>query len=72
MKVTLEDLQEAINENGCSEQYKNGANQYGKKASADVQAYNAMIKNYTNVLDKLDKLLPPEREKSKLEEFMNE
>ena len=42
MKVTLEDLQQAINENGVTDQYQNGANQSGTKASADllVMAYH--------------------------------
>ena len=31
MKVTLEDLQKIINDNGCSDEYQNGANQFGKR-----------------------------------------
>ncbi len=31
MAVTLEDLQEDINQNGVTEQYQNGANQFGVK-----------------------------------------
>ena len=42
MKITLDDLQQSINENGCSEDYKNGENQYGRKAAADLQAYNSL------------------------------
>ncbi len=72
MKVTLEDLQESINKNGCSEEYKNGENQYGKKAAADLQAYNSLIKNYNSVSDRLEKMLPPEKRKSKLEAFEDE
>lgn len=72
MKVTLEDLQVSINKNGCSEEYKNGENQYGKKAAADLQAYNSLIKNYNTVSDRLEKMLPPEKRKSKLEAFANE
>lgn len=72
MKATLEDLQESINKNGCSEEYKNGENQYGKKAAADLQAYNSLIKNYNSVSDRLEKMLPPEKRKSKLEAFEDE
>ena len=50
MKVTLEDLQEAINENGVTEEYQNGANQRGIKQSATLQSYNALIKNYASVI----------------------
>ncbi|HJB41107.1 MAG TPA: hypothetical protein H9945_01245 [Candidatus Gemmiger avicola] len=72
MKVTLEDLQTIINDNGCSDEYKNGANQFGKKASADLQAYNSLIKNYNTVSDRLEKLLPPEQRKSRLKEMQDE
>ena len=72
MKVTLDDLQEVINANGCSDDYQNGANQFGKKASADLQAYNSLIKNYNTVSDRLEKLLPPEQRKSRLREMQNE
>lgn len=64
MKVTLEDLQATINENGVSEEYQNGKNQYGKKASSELQAYNALMKNFTTVQKQLSQLLPEmEREK---------
>jgi len=58
MRVTLEDLQAHIEEHGCSEDYKNGANQFGKKATVESQTYNAMIKNYNTVTDRLEKMLP--------------
>lgn len=58
MKVTLEDLQASINENGVSEEYQNGANQHGKKASSELQAYNALMKNFTTVQKQLSQLLP--------------
>ena len=60
MKVTLEDLQATINENGVSEEYQNGNNQYGRKASAELQAYNSLIKNFSNVQKQLTALLPEE------------
>lgn len=59
MKVTLEDLQEQINEEGVTEVYQNGANQKGVKQSATLQSYNALIKNYTSVIKALSHLLPP-------------
>ena len=72
MKITLEDLQESINRNGCSEEYKNGENQYGKKAAADLQAYNSLLKNYNTISDRLEKLLPPEQRESRLEDLRDE
>lgn len=58
MKVLLEDMQEVINENGATEIYHNGENQYGRKPSAAMQAYNATIKNYASVMKSLSLLLP--------------
>ena len=69
MRITLEDLQESINQNGCSDEYKNGENQYGRKAAADLQAYNSLIKNYNTVSDRLEKLLPPEKRGGRLEQL---
>ena len=66
MKATLEDLQVQINENGAIEEYQNGANQGGRKISSEVQAYNAMLKNYHGVINTLTGLLPAETVKSRL------
>lgn len=72
MKVTLDDLQVIINAEGCSEEYMNGANQYGKKASSALQAYNSLIKNYNTVSERLSKLLPPDKQESLLERMRHE
>lgn len=69
MKVTLEELQATINEEGATDEYCNGSNQFGRKQSANIQAYNSLIKNYNAVIDKLEKLLPVETKKSKLSTF---
>ena len=72
MKVTLEDLQKAINENGVTDSYQNGANQSGTKASADLQAYNSLAKVYNALMDKLSAKLPREIRKSKLQAMRDE
>ena len=72
MKVTLEDLQKAINENGVTDSYQNGANQSGTKASADLQAYNSLAKVYNALMDKLSAKLPKEIRKSKLQAMRDE
>ena len=72
MKVTLEDLQKAINENGVTDSYQNGANQSGTKASADMQAYNSLAKVYNALMDKLSAKLPKEIRKSKLQAMRDE
>lgn len=61
MKITLEDLQELINQDGVIDIYQNGANQSGTKQSATLQSYNSLIKNYASVTKTLFGLLPPEK-----------
>ena len=58
MRVTLDDLQEIIAEQGPVEQYQNGANQFGTKQSAALQSYNATMKVYAAVIKNLFGLLP--------------
>lgn len=58
MSVTLAELQEKINIEGVTEQYKNGENQYGIKKSATVEVYNQMVKNHMNIMKQLTELLP--------------
>lgn len=48
MRVTLEDLQDQINEEGPVDEYQNGEGQFGKKQSAALQSYNALLKSYSN------------------------
>ena len=51
----------------------NGANQYGKKQSANLQSYNALVKSYTTINSKLEAMLPAKpKEKSRLGELMDE
>lgn len=59
MQITLEDLQKQINENGCVGEYKNGKDQFGKKQSSELQAYNQTLRSYNAVIGKLMKLVPP-------------
>lgn len=58
MAATLEELQAYINIHGCTEEYQNGENQFGKKKSSEVDVYNTMIKNYKAVIDTLLGRLP--------------
>ncbi len=58
MAITLQDLQDTINEKGVIEEYQNGANQHGFKKSSEVEIYNAMIKNYSSIIKQLTDLLP--------------
>lgn len=73
LKVTLEDLRAEISENGTTDEYKNGANQFGVKVSASLQSYNQTLKNYFVLLEKIVKMFPISAEKmSALADLMNE
>ena len=58
MAESLDELQEKIREKGFTEEYQNGANQYGVKKCSEVEIYNTMIKNYSSVIKQLVDLLP--------------
>ena len=58
MAESLDELQEIIREKGFTEEYQNGANQFGVKKCSEVEIYNTMIKNYTSVVKQLVDLLP--------------
>lgn len=58
MSVTLEELQEEINKNGITVEYKNGENQYGTKKSPEAEMYNTMIKNLASITKQLCELVP--------------
>lgn len=70
MAVTMEDLQEIINEKGATEEYQNGENQKGVKKSSEVEVYNTMAKNYSGYIRQLTDMLPKEEaDKIKVDEF---
>lgn len=72
MKVALEDMQELINTEGVTEEYRNGQTQYGEKPSSALQAYNATVKNYAAVIKALAQLLPKELNKgNRLRDLMD-
>ena len=58
MTVTLEDLKEEINRDGCTVEYKNGETQYGTKKNPAAETYNTMIKNYTVLYKQLFDMIP--------------
>ena len=57
MNITLDSLMDDINEKGVVEEYQNGANQTGYKASVEVSTFNTMIKNYNASVKILFELL---------------
>lgn len=63
LSVTLRELEEEINRNGVTEEYQNGANQYGVKQSAAAVTHIAMTKNLTSIMKQLADLAPAEKKK---------
>lgn len=73
MSVTLEELQDIINSDGCVEEYKNGANQIGKKQSTEVKTHIQMTRNHAAIMKQLADITPPVPEKSDwLKELIDE
>ena len=58
MSEQLEILRKHIAENGWSEEYQNGANQFGRKSSVEADAYVKVQKSYASVIKQLTDLLP--------------
>ena len=73
MAVSLEELQEIINEEGYTVEYQNGANQSGTKQSDAVKTHIAMTKNHAAIIKQLCELVPPEKKKeSRLQALRDE
>ena len=67
MSVELDELQEVIENEGWTSEYKNGANQYGTKKRPEAETYIALSKNYAAIIKQLTELVQPaERKKSRL------
>lgn len=72
LSVTLRDLEEEINRNGVTEEYQNGANQYGVKQSAAAVTHIAMTKNLTAIMKQLADLVPAEKKKKSRLQMLRE
>lgn len=64
MGVALDDLQETIEKEGWTSEYKNGENQYGTKKSPEAETYIALSKNYAAVIKQLTELVPAGKRKA--------
>lgn len=58
MGLQLKKLAVDIDKNGVTEQYCNGANQYGIKKSASADVYGTMIKSYMTAQKQINDLIP--------------
>ncbi len=61
MSITLDELKEDIKVYGVKETYVNGKDQFGFKESIESKTYNAMVKNYMNIMKQLNDMLPEEK-----------
>lgn len=67
MRVILDDMEQRIIMNGWDDEYQNGENQRGTKASPAAQLHLSMTKNYLAAIKLLVENAPPaERKNSKL------
>ena len=64
MSIELDDLQETIEQDGWTSEYKNGENQYGTKKSPEADTYIALSKNYAAVIKQLTELVPAAKRKA--------
>lgn len=77
MAEELEGLRKHISENGWSEKYQNGANQFGKKTSVEAEMYVKVQKSYASIIKQLSDFLPNDNTDDKAErrkellDFMN-
>lgn len=58
MGLQLKKLAIDIDKKGVTEQYCNGANQYGIKKSASADVYGTMIKSYMTAQKQINDLIP--------------
>ena len=58
MCVTLKRMESSLNSAELVDEYQNGEAQTGMKQSAELQGYNALIKNYATVMRQLSSMIP--------------
>jgi hypothetical protein len=68
--VSLQDLEETLNETGWVEPYQNGENQSGMKKSAAADVHISLTKNLNAIVKQLLDLVPPAQKSSRLEALM--
>jgi hypothetical protein len=68
--VSLEDLEEQLNETGWVEVYQNGENQSGLKKAAAADVHISLTKNLNAIIKQLLELVPPAQKASRLEMMM--
>jgi len=70
--VSLEELEELLNETGWVEYYQNGENQSGLKKAAAADVHISLTKNLNAIVKQLLELVPPAQKESRLAAMMGE
>ena len=70
--VSLEDLEEELNETGWVETYQNGESQFGMKKSAAADVHISLTKNLNAIMKQLLDLVPPAQKESRLAALMDQ
>ena len=68
--ISLQDLEEMLNETGWVEPYQNGENQSGMKKAAAADVHISLTKNLNTIVKQLLELVPPAQKSSRLEKLM--
>ena len=69
--ISLQDLEEQLNETGWVEEYQNGENQSGRKKAAAADVHISLTKNLNAIVKQLLELVPPAQKASRLDALMN-
>ena len=72
LNVAVKELETSINEEGTRIRYDNGGGQFGLKDNPDVKTLINYTKNISTITKQLVDLVPPNKEKSKLSELLDE
>ena len=70
--ISLEELEEELNETGWVETYQNGENQMGRKKAAAADVHISLTKNLNAIMKQLLEFVPPAQKASRLQAMMNE
>ena len=68
--ISLQDLEEQLNETGWVEPYQNGENQSGLKKAAAADVHISLTKNLNAIVKQLLDLVPPAQKESRLAAMM--
>lgn len=69
--ISLEDLEEQLNETGWVEPYQNGESQFGMKKAAAADVHISLTKNLNAIIKQLLDLVPPAQKASRLAAMMD-